>query len=888
MRLKTFGRLALEGGELTRQKPLLLLAYLAVEGPKPRRYLAELFFMAASDPLNSLSRALSYLRKDAPGSVETDNTRAWATVESDAASFMNQADAGALAACAALYQGAFAEDLNIPLSPELEEWIYGIREYLAGRYREVLLRLAEEEAAAGKLPQAASRAESAYTLPGAPELEPDHFERIYRLLAAGSNPRAAEVRAEAEGYGIPLTLTAQEARAAFVPSGSEAVIPNNLPPPKTSFVGRDRELGDIAELLANPECRLLTLHGMGGVGKSRLALKAAQEQLKQLHFKDGVYFVPLDALASADLVPSAIAEHMSLKLQGQEEVLIQVKRHIGNKRMLFILDNYEHLMEAATLPSQVLEACPNLKLIVTSRERLNLQEEQVLVMGGLPVLEGEAPTLQEAKGSEAVQLFVQRAKLANLSYVPTHADLLHILTICRLVEGSPLALELASAWTKVLSVGDLAQELERDLDVLSSPERNRPLRHQSIRLAFEHSWRLLSPREREALQRLSVFRGGFRREAAAFVVGASLPILAALSDKALLRVLASGRYDRHPLLHHYAAQKLEEAPQELAAMQGAHQDYFLRFLRERYADPERFTEIDAELSNLLRALETARQSAQDETFVEMMRLLLVGKTGVSYLGARGHTPYMFQLIKTAVDKAKSLQDWEAAHYLLSRLGDLYDERLSAFDEAFKAYSEALLLAQRLKDRNREIVLLSLIGVQQFHRDQPDADACFESAAHLAQHHGDERALFVVMQHQGFVAFFRQDWEGMRRFSLQALEVAAHLEKRADVERGEVNHKRVYGLRNLSKAEFKLGNFESALERCREALEVAQEQKNEIWQALTLDDLGEIHDALGERVAAEENLRRALALYEKNHVETRVAALKAFLEAKGYGLSAEVA
>jgi hypothetical protein len=315
MYLHTLGGLRLEGSAFSRPKPLLLLAYLALEGVQSRRFLAELFFMDASDKLNSLARAMGYVRQAAPGVVEADNKKVWTTVSCDAAELLNLTDSKRYEKCLELYKGAFALDYELELSGDLEEWFWGTREILAAKARNAFLALGESEASKGNFSQAALLAEKAYRLKEAGELEPDDFSRLYNLLYAGNSPLATEVRKEAESFEIPLELSREEAKAQLSENiETTQEIPNNLPPPKTSFIGRDQELIEIAQQLAKKDCRLLTLHGMGGIGKSRLAIQAAHDQLKSQQFKDGVYFVTLDALTSAELIPSSIAEALSLEL----------------------------------------------------------------------------------------------------------------------------------------------------------------------------------------------------------------------------------------------------------------------------------------------------------------------------------------------------------------------------------------------------------------------------------------------------------------------------------------------------------------------------------------------------------------------------------------------
>lgn len=223
MKLITFGKLKLEGGDLTRQKPMLLLAYLAVEGAKPRRHLAELFFSGTNDPLNSLSRTLTNLRKEAPELVEADNTKVWTLLPCDAAELVMRAGLKDYAGVKELYQGAFCADLTITLGAELEEWVYTKCELYAAQVQVLLLEQAEQRAAQGNFAAATPLAERAYTLPGATQLEPELLSRYYTLLTAGGSAYAIQVRNEAHEYGIELSTTRAATRARLNPVFIEAV-----------------------------------------------------------------------------------------------------------------------------------------------------------------------------------------------------------------------------------------------------------------------------------------------------------------------------------------------------------------------------------------------------------------------------------------------------------------------------------------------------------------------------------------------------------------------------------------------------------------------------------------------------------------------------------------
>ncbi len=241
------------------------------------------------------------------------------------------------------------------------------------------------------------------------------------------------------------------------------------------------------------------------------------------------------------------------------------------KHLLLVLDNFEHLTEGADLLVELLEHAPDLKILVTSRERLRLREEWVFDVGGLTF--PEHARLKEWADFTAVQLFLQSARRAG--YAPAEADTASIVRICQVVEGIPLAVELAAAWVRVMPCAGIAREVEHSLDILTTTLRNVPEKHRSMRAAFERSWDLLTDEEQAVFRKLSVFRGGFTREGAEQVADATLVILASLVDQSLVWVDASGRYDVHELLRQYGADKLLDAGEENTTTQ-RHGDYFLR------------------------------------------------------------------------------------------------------------------------------------------------------------------------------------------------------------------------------------------------------------------------------------------------------------------------
>ncbi|HML21353.1 MAG TPA: LuxR C-terminal-related transcriptional regulator [Aggregatilinea sp.] len=361
--------------------------------------------------------------------------------------------------------------------------------------------------------------------------------------------------------------------------------------PPTSFVGRAQEIDEIGALLATPSCRLLTLVGPGGIGKTRLAIEAA-ERLSDV-FPDGVYFVPLAALSRADDILAAIADATPFRFQAEakdpREQFFSYLRDKQSKRMLLVMDNFEHLLDGVDLVSDILEATTGLKILATSREALNLQEEWVRQIVGLVYPErGNGKPLESYS---AVQLFVDRAQRVRGDF-DLAEDGPVVTEICRLVEGMPLAIELAAGWLKTLQPDGIVQEIRRSMDILATRSRNLPERHRSIRSVFSHSWELLHDDERDIFRKLSVFRGGFTREAAEVVAGASLNGLAGLVDKSLVRLSETGRYSVHELLRQYGAEQLDASGQTVT-VQRAYVDYYLGMLHKLEPDIKSHGQINA-------------------------------------------------------------------------------------------------------------------------------------------------------------------------------------------------------------------------------------------------------------------------------------------------------
>ncbi|HYJ78305.1 MAG TPA: hypothetical protein VEW03_01780, partial [Longimicrobiaceae bacterium] len=394
-----------------------------------------------------------------------------------------------------------------------------------------------------------------------------------------------------------------EAAAVEVPPAA-AVVPPGIPLPgdPTEFVGRAVELAEARRLLAAPGCRLLTVTGPGGIGKTRLALRAAAAEAER--FRDGARFAGLASLERPELLASELAAALGVEGAGGEQPQARLLEFLRGKELLLVVDGVEDVAAAAGgLLATLLERVPGLTVVATSRERLGLAAETVFPLEGLSLPRvGDA---EELERSDAARLFLAGARRARPGWEPSPEDPPHLARVCRLTEGSPLALELASAWVRLLSCAEIAAEIARDRDFLSAASGAFPERHRSLRSVFDGSWRLLPEPERQVLRRVSVFQGGFTREAALAVAGAGLPLLASLHARSLVRRTPGGRFDVAEALRGYAEEKLRLDPAELEATEGLHRACYAGLLHSLAAarghDGAELRAVADDLDNVRRA-----------------------------------------------------------------------------------------------------------------------------------------------------------------------------------------------------------------------------------------------------------------------------------------------
>jgi predicted ATPase/class 3 adenylate cyclase len=404
-------------------------------------------------------------------------------------------------------------------------------------------------------------------------------------------------------------LTSPQLPKTFPPLRSLRSRRSSLPASPTAFIGREEELAALDELITAPESRLVTIVGPGGMGKTRLAVEAATTQL--LNSELDVCFVPLAPLSTAEHISSAVAEAVGIQFYEGDEPKQQLLDYFRRRQMLLVVDNFEHVLDGANLMGEILRAAPGVKIVVTSREKLNLQEETRFRLEGMDFPDWETGTDSAAPDQafeySAIKLFLQSARRARPGFELQASDLNAVAHICRLVGGMPLAILLAAAWVEMFSPKEIAAEINQSTDFLATELRDVPDRHRSVRAVFESTWKQLSEAEQKIFMRLSVFRGGFRREAAQAVAKANLRTLIALVNKSLLRRDPEfGRYEIHELLRLYAREHLE-ATGMADGIFAAHGAYYTGFMEERLGrmlGPEQVTaldEIEAEFEDVRQA-----------------------------------------------------------------------------------------------------------------------------------------------------------------------------------------------------------------------------------------------------------------------------------------------
>jgi predicted ATPase/DNA-binding SARP family transcriptional activator len=633
---------------------------------------------------------------------------------------------------------------------------------------------------------------------------------------------------------------------------------SNLPPQPSVFVGRQRDLQDLSDLLANPAARLITIVAPGGMGKTRLALAAAERQLAHGTFTHGVFFVPLAPVQGVPFLARAIADAMGLKLLGTEDAARQLLRQLPGRSLLLVLDSFEHLLSATGFVSELLAHAPDLTVLVTSRERLNAQEEWLYQLWGL-----EVPTEDlDADGMRkfsAIDLFERCAKKAKPKF-DLGRSAHDVARICRHLQGMPLGIELAAAWVTTIPCKDIADEIEKDLGFLETRAPTIADRHRSLKTVFEYAWHQASEAAQATFEKLSVFRGGFTRQAAEQVAGATLPILASLAEMAFIRLRDSGRYDVHELLRQFAEAKLRLRPNGHEEAAQAHARHFADLLAELEPDlksARQFRALDdvaADGDNVLTTWQWAT-SHHDVTLIDKLAMGFF-----LYCDMRGLAQMGDEVFQRAIDALGGLGSMdERATATLAKLlagQEILRTRMGFDSSMLQRRLTPLLPTLSVHDPLSCVYALTWHATGLPYRGRhAEAEALLDRAENLARRANDTFSVAHLLQTRGHNLYI----EG--RF-LEAEPIFAKCLSIFDA-CGDRRFK-ASGLNNASRTAIKMGSYDLAATLNAEGLAIRRLANDPLGEAASLIVLGRLKTRLGQYDLARQHLEDAAGLMRQSN------------------------
>jgi predicted ATPase/class 3 adenylate cyclase len=603
----------------------------------------------------------------------------------------------------------------------------------------------------------------------------------------------------------------------FPPLRTLEAQPNNLPAQRNSFIGRNSELDTLHGFIAKGSARLITLTGPGGVGKSRLALQVAADHL--VDFPDGVWFIPLGALEQADQVIPEIASLVLGQVPLPEELPQALVRFLSDKRTLIVLDSFEHVIGAAPALSDLLGMLPALTCVVTSRSILHISGEQ----------EFNVPSLAEA---DSLQLFVERGQSARPGFSLDLQNLQLATSICRKLDGLPLAIELAAARLRGMSPSQIAQRLERRFDILSGGGRDLPDRQRTMRAALDWSYEPLTEEERRLFGQLSVFAGGFNLEAAEAICDVEdvMDGIFNLRDHSLIYTeeqLSESRCYMLTLVREYAAEKVDDHE----SLRERHANYFLKVAQDwgaRVSGRDQriaLARLDIELPNFEAALHWADENRNWKMVAEYVGAL--GEFGYT----RGRiTPFIFQVVKRAVTELQGSDDTASQATLLFAMGAIawmdkrYEEGEACVALSLKYYRANLLHARAC----RALSLLGLIAADQGRADL--ARVRFHEGLALCEEADCLLEKGLILQNLSLMELSLGNLDAAQSLAEQGLSI--HRAWGDEVGAS-------YQLHTLGLLAWRHGDFKGASNRIIESLESREAMRDLPGIAHSFNDLGKI-------------------------------------------------
>ncbi len=673
------------------------------------------------------------------------------------------------------------------------------------------------------------------------------LESIIRGDTSSIQPVAS---ADTDGRFITPTPTTASSQV----RQSKIVASSNIPQPPTAFVGREAELSELATLINDESIRLITLLGTGGIGKTRIAIETASRH--QTEFRDGIYYVPLAPLTTPDHIVTTIADNINFTFGGSDSPTDELLSYLVEKNMLLVLDNFEHLSESAGLLADMIEAAPRLTILVTSRERLRLRGEHIFEIDGmiLPRRNVDVGQLQEYP---ATQLFLQSAHRVAPDFEIADDNVNEVAQIIRLVQGLPLGIELAAAWIEMLPVEEIVQEIESSLDFLETDLRDVPERHRSIRAVFEYSWNLMTPDERDIFLNLTVFRGGFEREAAQKVTGASLRNLTSLVNKSLLVRMPSGRYQAHKILRQYAIERWDDETQR-AKIAGQHASYYSTYMakvNELFNSPKEqdaVESIEIELENVRAAWDfavTHQMWAEIDKSIHTLLLFFQARSmltdGITTFGNLADLLESKGLVdNVCYHRARLRQVW-----LMSRQGN-YEKVYQVSESVYHYFLEQGNDDETCYALNMMSYAMMMLGL-------------YDDARDLA----NKALVYAVDPHTGVIApwFFSMGNLGYAEYLCGNLQEAKRIYEETNTLSRTLNYSPIglaYGINNLGETERNLGNLERAEELFAEAYDIFKRFKNRRGMAFAINNLGGVMFLLGNIHGANEKFKKSYQLHRE--------------------------
>ena len=781
----------------------------------------------------------------------------------------------------ALYQGPLLEDCT-------EEWVFQERALREQNCLMALLKLGETALAEGDHVTAVGHYQRAANLdPWSDTARRGWMEalakggdsnaalQVYRKYVEilRSDPSAVPDEATTALYQRLRNEARQRASAPKVVVREAApapVVSGYLPHALTDLVGREDERSEVAARLR--KSRLVTLTGLGGIGKTRLAIAVAAEVVPE--YADGVWLVALEALPDGSLVIPQIAEALGLREAPGRTLLKSLIDHLHKKRLLLVLDNCEHLLDAcAHVAAQLLRECVGVRILATSRAALGITGETAW---GVPALAAPEPEhLPQARSTllrvlmsyESVQLFVERAQAVQKSFAPTGQNALAVAQICSQLEGIPLAIELAAARLKALTVEQIAQRLDNHLGLLTLGSRIAISRQQTLRAMLDWSYALLSEAERSALRRLSVFAGGCLLEAAEKVCagesveeGQVLNLLTSLVDNSLVifeeRGPAAGRYRLLEMVRQYAAESLQ-ANGETDQVKTRHRDWFLELAESaerqlKAADQENWLRrLEREQDNLRAALIWSATEAQGA----QAGLRLAGAL-YRFWNIRGDFNEGRASLERALERDGAQEATVARAKALNGAGDLA-QRQGDFASARTLNEESLRIYQALGQNGGIAHALNSLGDTALYQSDFDAaGTLLERSLTLYRELGDKGGIAYALYSLGNVAYYQGDYEAARTRYEQSVTMRRELGDKRGI---------AYSLINLGTLASDQGDYGAARSLLEESLEICRELGDKGGIAHSLYNLGDVALRQSDYETARALLQESLDLYrEERH------------------------